>query len=120
LLLRESDPLTEIESEPNDSVLMLGTMPGRRPMKPMKFRLIDGRSTSSVPEMLPPTSFVVTSTSGDSAETLTDSSIAPTASCRSSVVVLPISRRMPLSASFLNPDSSAVTSYNPGTMPPTK
>ena len=59
-----------MESEPNDSVLMLGTIPGNSPMKPMKLRLIDGRSTSSRPVMLPPTSFEVTSTSGESAETV--------------------------------------------------
>ena len=32
---------------PNDSVLMLGTIPGSRPMNPMKLRLIDGSSMSS-------------------------------------------------------------------------
>ena len=70
---------------PNDSVLMLGTIPGSRPIKPMKLRLIDGNSTSSVAVMLPPTSFDVTSTMGSQRSRSATSSSAPTASSRSSV-----------------------------------
>ena len=61
-------------------------------MKPMKLRLIDGRSMSVVASDVAADFLVVTSTSGDSADTLTTSSTPPTVELQSSVVVLPISR----------------------------
>ena len=75
--------MTLIESLPNDSVLIDGTMPGSRPMKPMKLPLTLGSCVSVSLVMLPPISFDVTSTSGDSAETLTVSSTQPTSICSS-------------------------------------
>ena len=77
--------MTLIESLPNDSVLIDGTMPGSRPTKPMKLPLTLGSWTSVSLVMLPPISFEVTSTSGDSVVTLTVSSSAPTSSVTSIV-----------------------------------
>jgi len=62
LLLRGSWPLTLMESLPNDSVLIDGTMPGRRPTNPTKLPLTLGSLTSVSLVMLPPISFDVTST----------------------------------------------------------
>jgi hypothetical protein len=72
--------LTETESDPNDSVLMLGTTPGSRPTKPMKLRLIEGSSVSSCWPMWPPISFEVVWTIGSSAVTLMVSAAPPTSS----------------------------------------
>ena len=94
-------------------------MPGSSPTKPTKLPLIVGSSTSSRVVMLPPTSLEVTSSIGVSAETFTTSLSDPTSSGTSTDVVLPISSSTSRRRNFLKPCSSALTSYRPGTMPPT-
>ena len=115
--MRGSWPLTLIASLPNDSVLIEGTIPGSSPMKPMKLPLTLGRLVSVSPVMLPPISFDVTSTSGDSLVTFTVSVSAPTSSDTSMVAVLPTSSTRSRRLNFLKPCSSATTSYRPGTRP---
>ena len=107
--------MTLTESLPNDSVLIDGTMPGSSPMKPMKLPLTLGSCVSVSLVMLPPISFDVTSTRGASPETVTVSSMPPTCSATSIVDVLPTSRARSRRLNFLNPCSSATTSYVPGT-----
>ena len=72
-MLRASWPFTFTESEPKDSVEMLGTTPGSRPMNPMKLRFTEGSERRSSLVMFPPTSFEVTSTMGASAVTTSSS-----------------------------------------------
>jgi hypothetical protein len=104
-----------MESLPNDSVAMVGTMPGSRPMNPMKLPLTLGSWTSVSLVMLPPISFDVTSTSGDSAVTVRVSSIPPTSIVTSMLAVRPTSSWRSRRLNFLKPCRAAVTSYRPGT-----
>jgi len=101
--------LTEIESLPNDSVLIDGTIPGSSPTKPTKFPFTLGRLTSVSLVMLPPISFEVTSTSGDSLVTVIVSSSAPTDIATSMLAVFPTSSRRSRRSNRLKPWSSADT-----------
>jgi hypothetical protein len=76
----------------------------------MKFPLTLGSCTSVSLVMLPPISFDVTSTRGNSAATFTVSSMDPTSIFTSMLAVLPTSRTRSWRLTFLNPASSAVTS----------
>ena len=67
----------------DESLAALYTTPGSSATSPVKFREPDGRFSISPVDTLPPTCAEVRSTCGDSAVTVTLSSIRPTRRVRS-------------------------------------